>query len=61
MEWQIIKMTDSNALGIQKKGCVKLYDYEVLECYENEKQAYERMKIKAEELSIYGMKYKHLQ
>lgn len=59
MEWQVIKITDCGVLGIQK-GSTDLYNYEVLESCETEKQAYKRMKIKAKELNTYGMKYKHL-
>lgn len=58
MEWQVIKF--SGVLGIQKANTGLFSDYEVLEHCETEKQAYELMKIKAKELNIYGMRYKHL-
>jgi hypothetical protein len=58
--WQVIKMTATNVLGIQK-GETNLYDYEVIDICKNEKQAYQLMKIRSKEMNLYGMKYKHLE
>jgi len=59
MKWLIIKFNDT--LGIDTEDGCMLHEYEILGRCKTEKQAYKEMHIKAKELNLYGMKYKHLE